>query len=443
MSSHNAYGPDETEPQDAETLDAPASWDMRPRRRLRGWRSSRLKFCESKGLTLLESGDAYFTALIRRIDAARSIVRLETYIYCHDEAGKTIDAALRRAAARGVEVRVITDGVGTARLPLFDGWPAAGIQHRIFNPHLFGPAGVARDHRKLAAVDQRAAYVGGINVVEDMMNDGHRMAAPRWDFAVELLGPVVRDVITAFDAQWHRIDPARKPSDAVSWQRWRRVDTDRALRRNLEPRPVVDHSGQVISVAPGGNAQVAFVARDNRLNRRAIERAYLHAIGRAAHRVLLANPYFTPGRRLRRALNSAARRGVDVRLLIGRKEFRLLDWAVPSLYGSLLRAGVRIAEYDKAMLHGKVAVVDDDWATVGSSNLDALSLFLNHEANVVIVNDAVIGTLRGSIERAFDSARKISPDRYTARRWPERLLNWSAYAFYRVAMKLITVGRYD
>jgi cardiolipin synthase len=146
---------------------------------------------------------------------------------------------------------------------------------------------------------------------------------------------------------------------------------------------------------------------------------------------------------LRRALTGAARRGVDVRLLIGRKEFRLLDWAVPSLYGSLLRAGVRIAEYDKAMLHGKVAVVDDDWGTVGSSNLDALSLFLNHEANVVIVNEPLIATLRASILQAFDAARKIDPARYSARRWPERLLNWGAYAFYRVAMKLLTIGRYD
>ncbi|MCY0387328.1 phospholipase D-like domain-containing protein [Robbsia sp. Bb-Pol-6] len=416
----------------------------RRRRRLSGWRSARLRFCAANGLTLLESGTAYFDALVRNIDEAATTVRLETYIFCHDDAGRMVSDALLRAATRGIDVRVITDGVGTARLAMFEPWPAAGIQHRIFNPHLMGRGGIARDHRKLAAVDQRVAYVGGMNIVDDMMNDGHRMAEPRWDFAVEMLGPVVHDVIRAFDAQWERLDPARKPADALSLASRRRLRRERAdLERELALQPAPPGGRGLDQASPDGEPQVAFVARDNRLNRRAIERAYLYAIGRATRQVVLANPYFTPGTRLRRALNDAARRGVDVRLLIGRKEFRLLDWAVPSLYGSFLKAGVKVAEYDHAMLHGKVAVVDDEWATIGSSNLDALSLFLNHEANVVAVHDPVIPQLRSSIERAFGTARRIDEGRYTARGWRERLLNASAYAFYRLAMRVLTVGRYD
>lgn len=426
----------------------------RPRRRLRGWRASRLKFCAISGLTLLEGGRAFFPALIARIDAAESVIRLETYIYCDDKAGQSISAALIRAAQRGVDVRVITDGVGTARLPLFEQWSAAGIQHRIFNPHLFGAAGVARDHRKVCAIDQRAAFVGGINIIDDMMHDGHVLDAPRWDFSVEMLGPVVRDVILAFDAQWTRVDPERQGAGRFWPESWRpdrrrirqQLERDLRVQTGSVPQAIVDENGQGKGPPlkpPGSEPQVAFVARDNRLNRRAIERAYLYAIGRATRTVVLANPYFTPGRRLRRALNRAARRGVDVKLLIGRKEFRLLDWAVPSLYGSLLRAGVQIAEYDKAMLHGKVAVVDEDWGTVGSSNLDALSLFLNHEANVVMVRDPVVADLHASIVQAFDGSRRIDQRRYALRRWPERLLNWAAYGFYRLAMRVLTIGRYD
>ncbi len=162
-----------------------------------------------------------------------------------------------------------------------------------------------------------------------------------------------------------------------------------------------------------GEPCVAFVARDNLINRRAIEKAYLTAIGQARAEVLLANPYFMPGRKLRRALTFAARRGVDVKLIIGRKEFAALDYAVPFLYRSLLKAGVKIAEYEKTMLHGKVAVVDSNWGTVGSSNLDALSLMLNNEANVVLVKDPQIDALREAILKAFDESL---PDRSRALR---------------------------
>ncbi len=121
-----------------------------------------------------------------------------------------------------------------------------------------------------------------------------------------------------------------------------------------------------------------------------------------------------------------------------------LDTAVPFLYHALLRAGVRVAEYDRTILHGKVAVVDDNWATVGSSNLDALSLMLNNEANVVLVkHDAEIQALREAIDAAFADGREIDPARFAARPPMERLLNWLAYTVYRGAMKLLTVGGYD
>jgi cardiolipin synthase len=411
-------------------------------------RASRLRFTAGNALRLLGSGEDYFAALIAHVDAARVGVALETYIFCDDEAGRPVSDALMRAAARGVRVRVITDGLGTGRLPLFDEWVAAGIEHRIYNPGwfgVFGRFGLSRTHRKLALVDEAVAFCGGINIVDDFATAGGRLSQPRWDFAVELTGPVVAHVSAAFDAQWRRLTQGHRPyaesmSRAFSPLARAANQAAKALSTASGPkRAPAAHAPEGVPKAPS----IAFVARDNFVNRRAIEKAYLVAIGRARQEILLANPYFMPGRKLRRALVRAARRGVDVRLVIGRKEFVALDHAVPYLYRTLLKAGVRIAEYEKTMLHGKVAVVDSNWATVGSSNLDALSLVLNNEANVVLIEHPEIGELREALLAAFDEARGIDAACYAARPLPQRAANWLAYAAYRAVMKLLTVGGYD
>jgi cardiolipin synthase A/B len=392
-------------------------------------RSARLAFTVDNDLRLFSTGGGYFTALIERIDAAQTNVALETYIFRDDAAGRPVSDALMRAARRGVHVRVITDGVGTGRLSLFEEWRVAGVEHRIYNPHLFGRFGFSRTHRKIAAIDHRFAFCGGINIVDDHDASGVRLPFPRWDFAVELTGPVVAQVSGAFDIQWRRIEAGHRhhPLDGLRSGAW--LPAWASGRR----KPAV------LLKKPA----VAFVARDNLVNRRAIEKAYLVAMGRARGEILVVNPYFMPGRKIRLALMRAARRGVDVRVLVGRKEFVLLDHAVRYLYRTLLKAGVRVAEYEKTMLHAKVAVIDSKWATVGSSNLDALSLVLNNEANVVLVEHQEIALLRGAILAAFDEARPIDAVRYATRPFFERLMNWMAYLAYRVVMKLLTVGGYD
>lgn len=396
---------------------------------------SKYRFTAGNQVKLFRSGEAYFASLVARIDAAEKDVVLETYIFCDDSAGQAVSAALLRAAARGVRVRVITDGIGTARLPIFNDWPTRGVEHRIYNPHLFGRFGFSRTHRKLAVVDDRFAWCGGINIVDDYENDGVRLPYRRWDFAIELQGPVVADVREAFEVQWHRIRFGHRPVATLQPDLTFKDDASLDALKARRPRSAdLRHAGEPV---------VAFVARDNLINRRAIEKAYLTAIGQARSEVLLANPYFMPGRKLRRALVFAARRGVEVKLIIGRKEFAALDYAVPFLYRSLLKAGVKIAEYEKTMLHGKVAVVDSNWGTVGSSNLDALSLMLNNEANVVLVQDRQIDSLREAILVAFNESRRIDEAHYEARPAGERLLNWLAYSTYRFVMKLLTVGGYD
>lgn len=410
-------------------------------------RASRLQFSAGNAVRLFSSGAEYFDALIAHIDSARLSVALETYIFRDDETGRRVSAALVRAAQRGIRVRVITDGLGTGRLTFFDDWTAAGVEHRIYNAGwlglgLLGRFGVSRTHRKLALVDERVAFCGGINVVDDFATTAGRLAHPAWDFAIELIGPVVPYVRAALDAQWRRLTLGHRPyAESMS----------RALVPITRAARALSSAGGSRRVALTGEVperalkapSVAFVARDNFVNRRAIEKAYLVAIGRARQEILLANPYFMPGRKLRGALVRAAQRGVDVRLVIGRKEFPALDYAVPYLYRTFLNAGVKIAEYEKTMLHGKVAVVDSDWATVGSSNLDALSLVLNNEANVVLIEHPEIRELRGAMLAAFAEARPIDAAHYAARPLPERLTNWVAYALYRAAMKLLTVGGYD
>ena len=406
-----------------------------------GRRPVRLCFTINNTVRLFKSGVEFFPALIERIDAAQHDVSLETYIFCDDAAGHAISTALMNAARRGVHVRVITDGIGTAKLPLFDEWAQANVEHRVYNPHLFGQLGFSRTHRKLVVIDRHIAFCGGINIVDDFEQNGVHLDHARWDFALEAQGPVVKDVREAFDLQWQRIrlgvkPLAPRPQDQEPTPGASSRTNRRALRARLRARRGLIHAVD--------QACVAFVARDNLLNRRAIEKAYLAAISHAKKEVMLANPYFMPGRKLRRALARAAQRGVRVTLVIGRKEFVALDYATPFLYRNLLKYGVRIAEYEKTILHGKVAVVDSNWATVGSSNLDALSLVLNNEANMVLVNhENEIVKLRDAILAAFHDGRPITVEQYAARPAGERLLNWLAYNTYRTMMKMLTIGRYD
>jgi cardiolipin synthase A/B len=438
---------------------------------------SRYRFTSGNDVRLFGSGAALYGAMIERIDAATHDVALETYIFGGDDTGRAVSAALVRAAARGVRVRIITDGIGSPRIALFDAWSAAGVEHRIYNPHIFGRFGFSRTHRKLAVIDGRYAYCGGINVVDDLAHADKSLPFPRWDFAVELSGPVVLDVREAFDLQWRRIRLGYRPALPVSSVPPRFPGVPASVgfmsphptgQETLRAAPASDDALRELKPAarPGRMERiverlrarlragardlrtarvpcVAFVACDNVVNRRAIERAYLDAIGQARREVLLANPYFMPGRRLRRALIEAAGRGVTVRLLIGRKEFKLLDYGVRFLYRALLCAGVEIAEYEKTLLHGKVAVVDSKWGTVGSSNLDALSLVLNNEANVLLVLHPQIQQLRDAILAAFEDATQIDRAGYEARPIRERTVSWLAYTTYRAVMKLLTVGGYD
>jgi len=375
-------------------------------------------------VTLLCSGIQFFPALVEAIDNAQAEIHLETYIFADDPTGNRVKEALKQAASRGVVVNVVTDWLGTGNFysrMLKQDLTAAGVHHRTFNPRF--NHGVSRTHRKICVVDRKIAFVGGININDDLFSDdGSKtpLPAPRWDFAVKVTGPLVYDIHLEAEVQWLKLGRLNLLT---------RLELFREVRN---PVIYIDE----------GPALAGFIVRDNLRNRRTIQRNYLKALGTARKSAMLANPYFAPGRKLREALAQAARRGVDVVLLLGVGQFRIQDAVAHSFYPKLLKAGVKIVEYRKTQLHAKVAVVDDDWATVGSSNYDGLSLFVNHEANVIVRDAKFSHELRVQIERAVAESVVIDPHEFANVPWYERLWHGGAYLFYRSVLWLLTIGKY-
>jgi cardiolipin synthase A/B len=399
-------------------------------------------------LELLKGGEAFFPKLIEAIAGARAEVLLETYIL-HIERGVTAVAeALAVAARRGVVVRVIVDGVGTGELPTEwqRRWREAGVQWRVFNPaqgwRLLLPKRWRRLHRKLCVVDGRIGFCGGINLLDDYFDPNHgALEKPRFDFSVCVEGPLVADMHDTMTRIWARLQAfrdaarARDPTAALrAVGEAARVGTDlgdEGMKADVAPPPFEK---------PGQGALAALVLRDNVRFRRSIEGNYRLAIGQAKGEILIANAYFIPGVQLQRALLRAARRGVKITLLLqGRYEYFMQYHASRAVYAPLLKAGIRIIEYDASFLHAKVAVMDAPGgaiATVGSSNLDPLSLLLAREANVFVRDDAFADELRVHLLEAIAQGRHVAPDAVT--RWSvlARGLNWVAYAMVRAALFL-------
>jgi len=313
---------------------------------------------------LLENGEEYFPRVFDAMRAAKSEILLETFIVFEDKVGAELQQILIEAARRGVRTTVSLDGFGCGELTTayLAALSDAGVHLQIFDPapkHLgFRTNWFRRLHRKIVVVDGLIAFIGGINFSGDHLADFGPEA--KQDYAVQVQGPAVADIHHIALLQSGRPGRAR-----FWWQRRRQRRADMAFS---------DHDGQV-----------RLVFRDNDQHHTDIEDVYLHALRRAKHRVVIANAYFFPGYRLLREIRNAARRGVEVRLILqGQPDMLVAKLAARMTYDYLLKAGVQIHEYCQRPLHGKVALVDEEWSTVGSSNLDPLSLSLNLEANVLI-----------------------------------------------------------
>ena len=382
-----------------------------------------IEFVNGNRITLLKSGSEYFPALVAEFDAARHEIHLEAYIFEADATGRSIAAALGRAARRGVAVNVMVDGFGSRDLDpaLVREMREAGVRFLVYrrniSPWTLRRTRLRRLHRKVALVDARAAFVGGINVVDDV--DAPGGALPRFDYAVRIEGPLLAKIYPVVKQLWSRVSAVQLRA------RW-------AERRH--PVPAADSRG---------GQRAAFLIRDNIGHRRDIEQAYLAAIGEARSEIIIANAYFFPGRSFRRALMAAAARGVRVTLLLqGKAEYVLQHYASRALYGPFLDAGIEIHEYHRSYLHAKVAVIDCCWTTVGSSNIDPFSLLLAREANVVIEDEAFAAELRKSLVAAIaDGATQIRRESWKDQPWVTRTFIWGCYGVVRFLAGVFALGR--
>ncbi len=404
---------------------------------------SAAQFSGGNEVRLLTGGDELFPAMHAAILHANHDVWLATYIFHDDVAARSMADVLIGAARRGVRVRVVVDGFGTrSTLPTLRRWfDGSGVALAVYRPidrwyAWLQPGQLRRLHQKVLAVDTEEAFVGGVNIIGDRVDLNHGATeAPRLDFAVGLRGPIVVPVAQTARAMWTR---------AAFGRDWR--EEVLALARSAEPLArarVLLRRLRLRTAPPEVDARdrqpvrAAFLVRDNLRQRRAIERSYLDALEGAKVRFDLVSPYFYPGTVFRRALKNAARRGVRVRLLLqGKLDYRFAGLAASVLYDELLKRDVHIFEYTPAFLHAKIALADGDWATVGSSNIDPLSLLLNLEANVV-VRDADFSR---ALSAAFDDAIAVSREVTSSplpRGWGSAvkrgLVAWAAHWYLRLA----------
>jgi cardiolipin synthase A/B len=381
------------------------------------------RYTAGNAVTLLRNGAEYFPLLLEAIALAEREIWIETYIFADDETGRRVADALVEAARRGVSVRVLVDGWGARHYltrSLERTLQEGGVDLLKYRPEVhpwhFRSHRLRRLHRKLCHADGRVAFVGGINIIDDMNTPGH--TPPRVDFAVCVRGPLLVPIMQTMQRVWAIVEVTQLRNSDVPFF------------PDEEP-------------AENAGTQVAkFTIRDNLRHRRDIERAYLAALRTARREILIANAYFFPGMRFRRALLNAAARGVAVTLLLqARVEYRLLHYASRALYGQLLAAGVAIQEYHRSFLHAKVAVVDGQWATVGSSNIDPYSFLMAREANV-FVRDAVFANgLRDELVKMIESgARPVPPQHWAERSRFAKARSWMAYGVVRVAMGMLRYG---
>lgn len=376
------------------------------------------QFMEGNRITLMRCGAEYFPALEEAIDHARHEIYLQTYIYEDDETGKRIGEACKRAASRGVKVCLLIDGFGSADLPrrYVNELRNAQVKVIFYRPRIslftLKKNRLRRLHAKVVAIDARVAFVGGINIIDDMNRAGGE--APRIDYAVKVEGPLLGQIFRDTRRLWRRL----------AWLHFKqRVHDLIPVPRNA---PI-----------PNG-VKAAFVVRDNVLHRRDFEREYLQAIRSAKSEIVIANAYFLPGRRFRQALIAAAERGVKVKLLLqGRMEYVLL-FATHAFYEKLMHCGIEIYEYQKSYMHSKVAVIDREWATVGSSNLDPFSFLLAREANVIVIDHGFANRLREDIDRTIEEGGAfIRPDTWKRERGYKRFVSWVMYEMVRIGLGLI------
>lgn len=403
---------------------------------------------------LLKRGQVLFPALRQHIEQAKDSIWLAMYLISPFGQSSTVLQSLQQAARRGVKVHLVADGVGSHDAPpaMWAQLKAAGVDVVIHRPfHKFW--GVIqtsewrRMHFKLCVIDDQIAFIGGINLIDDRFDLHHGWSdTARLDYAVQIKGAACTPVLHTIKAMWTRAQLGKDWREELwPWmQDTHRMRRLRGLWQQARMRLTPEEQAPFIKAASNPHpTRCAFVMRDNLRQRRTIELAAIQAIKQARHEVDIVTPYFYPGRPLRMALRHAVARGVKVRLMLqGKVDLPIAGLAARVLYGGLMRDGIEIHEYQPAFLHAKVMRVDQDWATVGSSNLDPLSLVLNMEANVIVRDKAFVKNLIDALAEDFAASKQVLPE-HRHHSWPDRLGHWlfkqGAKLYLRLAGKS---GRY-
>jgi cardiolipin synthase A/B len=362
--------------------------------------------------TLLENGEQFYPRVFQAIEEAQREILIETFILYEDKVGKALHAVLLSAAERGVQIDVTIDAFGSPDLSkeFVSSLTSRGVRMHVFDParRLFRRINYFRRmHRKLVVIDGKRGFIGGINYSADHLGDYGPEA--KQDYAAEVEGPLV--------AQIHAF-----MHDAISLgksgRRW-------FQRRRLRP--------SINSLPAAGTADAVFVTRDNNDHHNDIERQYRLMVRLARKRIIIANAYFFPGYSFLRDLRKAAKRGVEVSLILqGNPDMPIVKMAASMLYYHLVNGGVKIYEYCDRPLHGKVAVVDDEWSTIGSSNLDPLSLALNLEANVFIRDHEFNRTLTENLQGLMaNSCKTVEAAALNEPRWWRQVRSFFVFHFLR------------
>lgn len=365
---------------------------------------------------LITHGDVAFERMLSAIREAKRRVWLEMYWFAADGVGQRFFQALDAATQRGVRVVVLYDAWGSFGTPrqYFDKLRAAGATVKVFNPislleQRFRVASLTlRNHRKLLIVDGTVAFTGGLNIADEWTASIHGKG---WkDEVVQVTGPVVRTLELAFLDSWGEQTEGEQLGETSS-----------ALGLSPdEPEPSAHTPG----------VDVAVLTQAGLRQRRYAVRAYMQRLRAATHSISIANAYFLPNPTLVRSLVSAARRGVRVRVVVaGKSDVPIVTLGSRAVWSKLMRAGVEIYAWHRSVLHSKLAVVDDVWATVGSFNLDYVSMRRNRELNLAVGDGAFAQQLSAEFDAMVDASEPVALATFQARPFIVRFLERLVYAF--------------
>ncbi len=373
------------------------------------WDAYYAAFQPARTVRLLRSGGEYFECLIGAIQEAKKSIHLHSYIFEMDQTGRRVSSALMEAVSRGVEVSVVIDGFGSLNFPqaTCKVWRNAGIQVKQFSRiSLFRNLHIGRRlHHKVFVADGERAIVGGINVADKY--HGTEEQIPWLDFALFVEGSTaekLEHICRQLEAPWFAIRNYREP-----------------------PR----YHGQHIS-------QVNVRQNDWLRNRKQIYFSYLMALDTAEHSICLFASYFLPGKRLRNAFELAASRGVRIRIVLaGKSDIPRIVNASLYLYEWLHRTGIEVYEWKSSVMHAKLAMVDDEWMTVGSFNLNQLSTYGSIELNLDVLDPLFVKSRSREIDSLIrEGCMRIEPG--VRRSMTDRIQLYLAYIAGRTLMRLIT-----